>query len=467
MSQNTQPRRESLPTLFAKLPPTAQEAEVNVIGAIFRGPRVIADVCEAVSPGDFTQPDLAQLFRVLVDLHQTGQPIEPNAVLTVMQAQNLVAGEFVEKLSDRIIFCIESTVSAAAAAYYARQVRACADRRKAINVMWDGLNALYTTAAPTEEVADATASQLMAFDGEAAVEILTMPELIEPAYLEIQARAEAGVDKPMGLGTGLPDIDNILGGLEEGSLTVVAARTSVGKTAFAQQVVEHIAASQSPAGSVSLEMSRHQLAYRLMASKAPLPNSLLRRPTRMTDNDWTRLNEAVGALQSVGLFTAIAPGCTLEKLMGIARRMHSRGVRCLMIDHLGLMRTAGRKNSSRNDDLGEITKGIKYMALDLKISVVLLCQLNRIAATEKPALHHLRESGHIEEDADNVVLLWRPMMAENTQTDGLLPPEQERAVAIIAKNRQGPTAEIDMVYFPPLVKFGCVARGYGNAFGRT
>ncbi len=456
-------QREPLPTMFEKMPPTAEEAEVNVIGAIFLNPNVLSDVCEQVSAADFQKPKYAQLFQLLIDLHQTNQPIEPNAVLTVMKSNRQIQTEDVEQLSNIIMFCVESTTTWVSAPYYARKVRECATRIRAMNTLWDALHALYVTDAPTQEVSDSAAAELMALEGEASVEIVSVKDLIEPAYKEIQERADAGVDVPMGFTTGLPDIDNMLGGLEDGTLTIVAARTSVGKTAFAQQVLEHIASGQAPGGGVSLEMSKKQLAYRLIASKAPVPNNLLRRPTRLDSDHWQKIHFAVAALEEINLFTAIAPGCTLERLVGIARRMHARGVRCLMIDHLGLMRVSGKRSgSTRNEDLGEITAGIKAIALDLKIPIVLLCQLNRIAATEKPALHHLRESGHIEEDADNVILLHRPNKDGNTEGGGLVAPDQEKAIAIIAKNRQGPCGEVDLTFFPSLVKFGCVSAPFGR-----
>ncbi len=455
--------RTSLPTLFEKAPPASPEAEINVIGGLIQRPQHINEISEVLDAEDFESLAIQNIYRVMIRLHETGQPLEPNAILTLVRAENpMDAEKRVDSAGDLLEKCVQSSM-AAETVYYAKKVKETAERRRAIVTLWEGLHGLYTTDAATPIITDSTVSELMAIAGEKAVKILTIAELLGPAYDEINDRAAADEDTPMGLSTGLPDLDNILSGLENGTLTIVAARTSVGKTAMTQQWAEHIAAGQAAVGCVSLEMSEKQLAYRLLAARSRVGNHLLRRPKRMNGNDWMALNAAMEALESIRLFTAIAPGCELGKLVSISRRMYSRGVRCLIIDHLGLMQAPQRQGSNRNESLGEITSGIKRLALEMNIPVVLLCQLNRIAATEKPAIHHLRESGRIEEDADNVVLLHRPEMRENDEK-GLR--DSEPAKALIVKNRNGPLAEVDLHYFPAQVRFGCPIRApFAGAFG--
>jgi replicative DNA helicase len=250
-----------------------------------------------------------------------------------------------------------------------------------------------------------------------------------------------------GLPTGFVGFDDMTGGLEPGQLVIVAARPSVGKTVLGCNIAAHVAAGGSPVLFFTLEMTRREIAARILAARSGVPVSEMRAGTRERD-DWDQMNTAVASSASWKLFIDDSPAVSVAYVRAKARRIQrTHGLGLLVIDYLGLMRGTG---DNRAQEVGSISRGLKALAKELKVPVVALAQLNRASEgrlDRRPTLADLRDSGEIEQDADIVAMLHRESMhREAPEWEGL-------AQLLIRKNRNGPTGECLLALDGPRMRF--------------
>jgi replicative DNA helicase len=260
----------------------------------------------------------------------------------------------------------------------------------------------------------------------------------------------------LGLQTGFVDMDKLITGLRPGEMIVLAARPSIGKTAFALNIAANIAlnaANPASVGIFSLEMGSEMLALRLLCSEAEISLGDVRDNT-LPKFKWQEIHEAVDRLKKAPIFIDDTPGLDILELRAKARRMHSEHkVRCIFIDYLQLLRSGSdNRNSNRENEVARISNGIKALAKELGIPIVVLAQLNRQAeeGDKGPKLSHLRESGSIEQDADIVRMLHR-QRAHEADPHNRLPSID--AELIIAKHRNGPTGKLKLLFFPAHTRF--------------
>ena len=268
-----------------------------------------------------------------------------------------------------------------------------------------------------------------------------------------------------GLGSGFLDLDKMTDGWHEGEMIIIAARPSMGKTSLAMNMVEHVAVNLNlPVGVFSLEMTAESLVMRMMSSLARV-NSRSIRDGFLSERDFSKLTTAAGKLAKAPLFIDDASGLSILQLRAKARRMHQQfGLKLFVIDYLQLLHSTSRRAENRQQEIADISNGIKALAKELRVPVIVLSQLNRELEKDKnrkPRMSDLRESGSIEQDADVVGLLYRPVA--NDDDEG--PSQDQEAVPVnllIVKQRNGPTGDVNLTFLKSCTRFENAAKISGE-----
>jgi replicative DNA helicase len=291
----------------------------------------------------------------------------------------------------------------------------------------------------------------------------SLDRLVDALLDRVNELAENGAEDVTGVRTGYYDLDRLTAGLQKGDLIVLAARPSMGKTAFALNIAEHVAASEElPVLVFSMEMGASQLALRLVGSMGRINQQHLR-TGRLEDDEWGRLSDAVEKLGRVQMFIDETPALNVAELRARARRMARQfggTLGLIVIDYLQLMSGSGGSDENRATELGEISRGLKALAKELQCPVMALSQLNRSVESrndKRPLMSDLRESGAIEQDADIIMFIYRD---EYYTKDACKEPGV--AEIIIAKQRNGPVDTVRLVFVKPLTKFDNMAPGAGT-----
>jgi replicative DNA helicase len=432
--------------IFEALPPHAVEAEMSLLGSMLWDPRVVGDVVTVVkSGGDFYRPAHGVIYDTMVELydrHGSLDLVTLNQKLTDKGVLDEIGG------LDYLVELAEGVPSAVNATHYAGIVREKATVRELI-------------AAAGEILTDAHRSK------EAAQDLL---ERAEQRIFQIAQRRESNttadirelINETMklleqnegrhltGVTSGFVDLDEMLSGFQRGELIILAARPSMGKTALALNFVENMATAGHPVAVFSLEMGKQQLVQRMLCGRGQIDSQRLRR-NMLRQEDYRRLIAAAGELAEAKIYIDDTPGLTLLALRSKARRLKERfGIQGVIIDYLQLM-SAGGRVESRQIEVSEISRGIKAMARELDVPVVCLSQLNRAAEQReghRPRMSDLRESGSIEQDADVIMMLHREEYYHRSdpEWEEANPDKVGVAELIVAKQRNGPTGTVNMVW---------------------
>jgi len=288
-----------------------------------------------------------------------------------------------------------------------------------------------------------------------------MPQLVVQLLDRVQEMADNPADIT-GVPTGFYDFDRMTSGMQAGDLIVLAARPSMGKTALAINIAEHVALEEGlPVAVFSMEMGASQLAIRIVGSIGRIDQGRLR-TGKLTDEEWPRLTEAIERLRNVSLHIDETPGLTPSELRANARRLARQCGRLglIVVDYLQLMSGSGSDSSeNRATELGEISRGLKMLAKELQCPVIALSQLNRSVETrtdKRPMMSDLRESGAIEQDADVILFIYRDdYYNKDSKEPGV-------AEVIIGKQRNGPTGTVKLTFLKPLTRFESMPQGYGG-----
>ncbi len=291
-----------------------------------------------------------------------------------------------------------------------------------------------------------------------------MDQLVVQLIDRVNELHENGAEDVTGVRTGFYDLDKMTAGLQPGDLIVLAARPSMGKTAFALNIGENVAVNEGlPVVVFSMEMGAAQLALRMVGSMGRIDQSNLR-TGRLRDDEWGRLSEAVEKLGKVSMFIDESPGLTPSEVRARARRQARQcgQLGLIIVDYLQLMSgSGGGGDENRATEIGEISRGLKSLAKELKCPVIALSQLNRSVETrtdKRPMMSDLRESGAIEQDADVIMFIYRDeyYTKEACKEPGV-------AEIIIGKQRNGPTGTVKLTFLKPLTKFDNLAPGVGDS----
>jgi replicative DNA helicase len=436
-----------------RLPPQNREAERSVLGSMLRDNGIIGDVVQIVRAENFYSDAHQKIYVAIVALYEKAHPADLVTLAEYLREQKQIEDiggyPYLAELWD-------AAPTAANAEYYARIVRDKAVVRNLIHASNEILRDAYDQAQPADELLEGAEKKI--FDiAQLGVtgQTYTLEQALAEAYDRIDTRHQRDPMSISGLATGFVDLDEKTAGLQNSELVIVAARPSVGKTAFALNLARHMSVEErQPLFFVSLEQSRIELAERLLCSQARVDSHKLRKG-HLNAEEMQRLIEAGGTLGKAKLFIDDTPGQGMLRIAANARRLKMRqNIRAVFIDYLQLIEPDNRRDN-RQEQVATISRRLKFLARELQVPVVALAQVNRSSEDRqdhKPRLADLRESGSIEQDADTVMLLHRPEMYEPGQHEGTVE-------VLIAKQRNGPTGEITLTYLKQFMRFENFAVG--------
>ncbi|MHB1389688.1 MAG: replicative DNA helicase [Thermoleophilia bacterium] len=435
------------------LPPQNLEAEESVLGSMMISPGAITAVAEQLQEHDFYRDSHRLIFRAIVDLFNSGEPVDPITV-----TEQLTAAGAIERVGGRAyIHTLVSTVPAASnASYYAGIVKENSLLRSIIQVGNEIARLGYERPGDVREMLDQC--EKMMFDvsqHQIHGEFRAVKELLDAQFERIEKLHNSG-KKITGIRTHFPDLDKLTSGLQPSNLVILAARPSMGKTSLALDFAQNIAIKDNiPVALFSLEMSESELVQRMMCKQGRVDSHRLRNGTVGAD-DWAKLTDAGAVLSKAPIYVDDTASVNMLEIRAKTRRLVSRhpDLGLVIIDYLQLMDNPGNRTQNREQEIAKISRSMKIMARELNLPVLALSQLSR--ASEKrdpprPILSDLRESGAIEQDADMVLFVYRP---RNDDTGHL----ENTAELIIAKHRNGPTGKVDLVFNDKFASFGSASR---------
>ena len=446
--------------LERRLPPHDREAERGLLGSMLRDNELVGDIVHLIKAEHFYSYAHQELFKAITTLSvDRGIPADP-----VTLGNYLNENQLTEDVGGvrTIIELWDGAPSAANAVHYAEIIRQKAIVRNLIRTCTELQTEANEASRPAQELLD-TAERRILEIAEMGVtgETKTLREAVEEAYERLGARQTRGVTEYSGIPTGYSSLDQLTAGMQNSELIILAARPSVGKTAFALNILRHIVVDEGlPALFVSLEQARIEIAERLLCCQGLIDSHKLRKGMLNAD-DQAKLIEAGHDLSTAKLFIDDTPGQSMLRIAANARRLKLRhGIRIVVIDYLQLIDPDNRKDS-RQEQVSAISRRLKFLARELEVPVIALAQVNRSSEDRqdhRPRLSDLRESGAIEQDADTVMLLHRPEYHEPGQHEGIVE-------VIIGKQRNGPTGEVTLMYEKKYMKFQNMAMSTPIASG--
>ncbi len=437
---------------FDRVPPQALEAEQSVLGSMLLSKDAIGEVVETLKGSDFYKPQNETIYNTILELYAKGEPADPITVFSelnrVGQAQRVGGETYLHSL-------VASVVTTANVDYHAQIVREQAILRSLINVGTKIVQLGYAQdGSQVDSLVDAAQAEVHAIaenrDGQ---DYVSLKELSVDIVDELNDIAQ-NKGKLTGVPTGFYDLDKLTQGLHPGQMVIVAARPAMGKSTLALDFCRSAAIhNQKPAALFSLEMSRSEIAMRLLSAETDVWLSKMR-SGELQDQDWTRVTQKIADISDAPLFIDDSPNMSMSEIRSKCRRLKQQhGLSLVVIDYLQLM-SSGRKVESRQQEVSEFSRSFKLLAKELDVPVVAVAQLNRgpeQRTDKKPMLADLRESGSLEQDADVVLLLNRPDYYDPEDRPG-------EADILLAKHRNGPTATIPVVFQGAMARFANLAQ---------
>ena len=432
--------------LLNKQPPQSLEAEQAVLGSILIDSRVVADVVGILTPEDFFLQQNKEIFETVYTMFNFSQTIDPVTVLNKMKE----LGVYHDNSRDYILQLMEITPTAANVVRYANIVREKSMLRGLAQASTDISEMVQDEIGTASEMLETAEKKIYALrKGERNDSLEHIGTVLHKVFDRLTELSQSDSMIP-GLSTGLRDLDTKINGLNKSDLILVAARPAMGKSAFALNLATNVAKKYKKTVAVfNLEMSREQLAMRLLASESFIDMQKLA-TGKLSDEEWGKLCMASAALSQTDIRIDDNPSVTVADINAKCRRLDNLGL--VVIDYLQLMQGSGYGKNSENrvTVVGEISRSLKIMAKELNIPVICLSQLSRAVESrtdKRPILSDLRESGAIEQDADSVMFLYRDeYYNENTEDKGL-------AECIVSKNRHGETGTVKLQWFGPYQTF--------------
>ena len=439
--------------LLKRVQPHSIEAEQSVIGAMLMDRDAIIAASEIVTEDDFYQRQYGVMFQCMVELFNEGQSVD------VINLQNRLKEKDVppevaslETLRD-IITTVPTSANVRA---YAEIVREKSMLRKLIRVSEEIANTCYAGKEKLEDVLAHTEKTVFdLLQSRTGGDFVPIRQVALNVLEKIEIASKTK-DTVTGIPTGFIDLDYKTSGMQPSDFILIAARPSMGKTAFVLNLVDYVAVKKKrPCMIFSLEMSKEQLVNRMLAMESNVDSQKLRTGT-LTDADWDAVVEGIGIIGNSALTIDDTPGISISELRSKCRKKKlESGLDLVIIDYLQLMSGSGKHSESRQQEISEISRSLKALARELNAPVIALSQLSRACETRtdhRPMLSDLRESGAIEQDADVVMFLYRDdYYNKDTENPNV-------AEVIIAKQRNGPIGTINLVWMPEYTKFANMAR---------
>ena len=447
-----------------RVPPHSIEAESSVLGGLLLDNHAWDRVGDLLVESDFYRHEHQMIYTAIAGLVNASKPAD---VITVYEKlQGLGKSEEIGGLV-YLNSLAQYVPSASNIRRYAEIVRERAILRKLVTASDEiATNAFNTQGRPVDKILD-EAEQKIFNIGEEGSRMKQGFQGMDTLVVNLLDRVQEMADNPndiTGVPTGFIDLDRMTSGLQAGDMVVLAARPSMGKTAFAVNIAEHVALNEGlPVAIFSMEMGAAQLAVRIVGSIGRIEQGHLR-TGKLTDDEWPRLTEAIERLRNVSLHIDETPGLTPSELRANARRLARQcgKLGLIVVDYLQLMSgSSGSQGENRATELGEISRGLKMLAKELQCPVIALSQLNRSVeqrTDKRPMMSDLRESGAIEQDADIIMFIYRDDYYNKDSK------EPNVAEVIIGKQRNGPTGTVKLYFQKSQTRFESLAMGSGDDF---
>lgn len=431
-----------------KLPPQNIEAEQSILGAVLLENDAINNALEILGANDFYNESHRKIFSAILELYEKNEPSDlitlSNILKDKKQLDSIGGVSYLASLVDNV-------PSAANIAYYSRIVKEKAILRGLIGTATEIINKSYDTGTDVENVLDEAEHAIFEIsENKISPAFHPIREIIKDSFITIEKLYEKK-ELVTGVPTGFEKVDDITSGFQKSDLIIIAGRPSMGKTAFALNIVQHVAIERGiPVALFSLEMAKEQLALRMLSSEAKVDSQRLRKGF-LGETDWPKLTTAAGRLSEAAIFIDDTPAITVLEMKAKARRLKAEtGLGLIMLDYLQLMR-GSRFSDSREQEISEISRSLKALAKELKVPVVALSQLNRKVedrTNKRPQMADLRESGAIEQDADVIAFIYRDEVYNKSEDN----PQKGIAEIIIGKQRNGPIGTVQLAF---LEKYTC------------
>lgn len=425
--------------------PQSKEAEKAVLGSAFLSKTALQKICDELSPEHFYSEANAKIFETLQELNDEDKPIDITIVTNKLSEKKILSqvGN-VEYLSE----IIDSVPSASNAQYYINIVKEKMIGRKIIETATDIANDAYASEDSIYDVLENAEMKMLRIGNmRKTSEFQRIQDVAYRAQENLEKLAEQG-SEITGLATGFSEFDKLTAGLQPSQFIIIAARPAMGKTAFALNLATYAATHSNKSVAVfNLEMSAEQLANRILQSLGQIDGGKMR-TGRLEHNDWKRLNEAISQLSDTNLFLDDTPGITIGEIRSKCRRLANsdKGLGLVVIDYLQLITGPSKSAGNRQQEVSDISRNLKTMALELGIPVIALAQLSRAVEQredKRPIMSDLRESGSIEQDADIVSFLYRD---DYYNKEARREDNASISEFIIGKNRSGPTTTVELLF---------------------
>lgn len=438
----------SVGALIERIPPQNLDAERSTLGSILLEKEAFYKCVGIIKPDDFYREAHRVIYEVVAHLHNKNEPVDIITVSEELKQRNLL-----EKIGGLpyLTALANAVPTAANVEYYAKIVQEKALLRSIINVATQIVGMGYEGTEEVETILDRAEKEIFQITQQRSAKgYVGLKDILKETFERIESihDSKGGVT---GLSTGFKDFDRMTAGLQASDLIILAARPSMGKTTFALNIASNVAVKlKIPVVIFSLEMSKEQLALKLLCSEAAVDNQRIRTGT-LRDEDWKQISHALGRLSESAMFIDDTPGVSVMEIRARARRIKAEhGLGLVVIDYLQLMQSKG-KTESRQQEVSEISRSLKALARELEIPIIALSQLSRAVeqrTVKVPSLADLRESGSLEQDADIVAFLYREDYY-NQETD-----KKNITELHIAKQRNGPVGNINLYFHKEFSKFG-------------
>jgi len=431
-----------------RVPPHNREAEQSVIGAIFLDPQSLITASEILLADDFYHNAHKQIFETMLRLSDQGKAIDVVTVTEELSAKKEI--EDVGGLS-YLLELANAVPTAANVAHYAKIVEEKALLRRLIRVATKIVEDGYTREDEVEALLGEAEKKMMEVaNRKNAGDFKHVKDVLVETFDNIE-KLQSQKGDVTGIPTGFRDLDNITAGFQRNDLIIVAARPSVGKTAFALNVAQSVAVqARENVAIFSLEMGAEQLVMRMLCAEGNIDAQVLRTGA-LTTEDWGKLTMAMGSLSNSGIFIDDTPGVRINEIRAKCRRLaQEHGLGMILIDYLQLIQGSGKPGENRQQEVSEISRSLKGLARELKVPVIALSQLSRGVEQrqdKRPMMSDLRESGSIEQDADIVAFLYRDDYYDKESES------KNMIEIIIAKQRNGPTGTVTLAFKKEFNKF--------------
>lgn len=430
----------------SRIPPHDEQAEASVLGAILIDKDSIADVIEFLRPEFFYKDSHANTFNAMMNLYEKHEPID----LITVTAELKKLGKYKEVGGASFLSELTNIVPTAAnIEIYGRLVADHFVKRKLIEVSGKIAQKSFNDKEEVKSLLDMAESEILAVSEHRAYkDFIAVKDALAESFDRLDELHKRS-SSLRGVGTGFNDVDNKLAGMQDSNLLILAARPGQGKTAFVLNIAQHVSVKDKQSvGIFSLEMSKEELVDRLLVSQADIDAWRLK-TGRLSDEDFSRLSEAMGELADAPLFIDDTPGINIFEMRTKARRLQvTQNLKLLIVDYLQLV-DPGRSFDNRVQEVSIVSQSLKNLARELKIPVLAVSQLSRAVearGSKVPQLADLRESGAIEQDADVVMFLYR-------QDQELEKWDNQIVKLLIAKHRNGPLGEIDLIFKGDRIRF--------------